>query len=172
MGDWIPRPRIVRITDAGVRFWFGKWARVVYPGWRLDWPAIMDMEVVPVVRQVVQLESQTLFTGDAKTVIAGAVIVFSIEDVHKFLVENFDAEDGIVEVAGHVLRDVIVGKTLDQIQETDGRRSIDKSLVVDASKALALFGVEVETMRLTDFAPARVVNLVGVNLSVDNGSSS
>lgn len=161
LGEWIPRPRIVRLTDGGVRFWFGRWASVVRPGWRLEWPAFMELEIVPVVRQVTQLTPQTLFTKDSKPVIAGAVIVWSIEDVRKYLVENYEAEDSVTEVAGYAVRDAIVGKTLDQIQETDGRSSIDRSLLAEASKALAKFGVKVETMRLTDFAPARVLNLVG-----------
>jgi regulator of protease activity HflC (stomatin/prohibitin superfamily) len=161
LGEWIPRPRIVRLTDGGIRFWFGKWASVVRPGWRLEWPAVMELEIVPVVRQVTQLTPQTLFTRDSRPVIAGAVIVWSIEDVHKYLVENFEAEDSVTEVAGYAVRDAIVGKTLEQIQETDGRRGIDRSLLAEASKALAKFGVKVEVMRLTDFAPARVLNLVG-----------
>jgi regulator of protease activity HflC (stomatin/prohibitin superfamily) len=161
LGEWIPRPRIVRLTDGGVRFWFGRWVSVVQPGWRLEWPAFMELEIVPVVRQVTQLAPQTLFTRDSKPVIAGAVIVWSIEDVRKYLVENYEAEDSVTEVAGYAVRDAIVGKTLDQIQETDGRSSIDRSLLAAASKALAMFGVKVEVMRLTDFAPARVLNLVG-----------
>lgn len=161
LGEWIPRPRIVRLTDGGIRFWFGRWASVVHPGWRLEWPAVMELEIVPVVRQVTQLAPQTLFTRDSKPVIAGAVIVWSIEDVRKYLVENYEAEDSVTEVAGYAVRDAIVGKTLEQIQETDGRSSIDRALLSAASKALAMFGVKVETMRLTDFAPARVLNLVG-----------
>jgi regulator of protease activity HflC (stomatin/prohibitin superfamily) len=161
LGEWIPRPRIVRLTDGGVRFWFGRWASVVQPGWRLEWPAFMELEIVPVVRQVTQLSPQTLFTSDSKPVIAGAVIVWSIDDVRKYLVENYEAEASISEVAGYAVRDAIVSKTLDQIQETDGRKGIDRALLTEASKALTRFGVKVETMRLTDFAPARVLNLVG-----------
>lgn len=163
LGNWIPRPTIVRATEGGVAFWFGKWVKVVQPGWRLNWPALMALEVVPVVRQVIQLRPQTLLTADSKTIIAGAVIVYSINNVRKYLVENFDTEESIAEISGHALRDAVIGKTLAQIQETDGRRSIDRALVVEASKALANFGVNVETMRLTDFAPARVINLVGLN---------
>jgi len=168
LGEWIPRPRIVRLTDAGIRFWFGKWASVVRPGWRLEWPAFMELEVVPVVRQVTQLVPQTLFTKDSRPVIAGAVIVWSIEDVRKYLVENYEAEDSVTEVAGYAVRDAIVGKTLEQIQETDGRRGIDRALLAEASKALVKFGVKVEIMRLTDFAPARVLNLVGAFGSTTN----
>lgn len=161
LGEWIPRPRIVRLTDGGIRFWFGKWASEVRPGWRLEWPALMELDIVTVVRQVTQLSPQTLFTRDSKPVIAAVSIVWSIVDVRKYLVENFEAEDSISEVAGYAVRDAIVGKTLEQIQETDGRKGIDRALLTEASKALDKFGVKVETMRLTDFAPARVLNLVG-----------
>lgn len=162
LGDWLPRPRIVRATEGGVQFWFGSRVRVVKPGWRIDWPALADFEVVPVVRQVIQLEPQTLLTRDGKPVIAGAVVVYSIADVRKYLVENYDADDSLAEVAAHAVRDAVVSKTAEEIQVTDGRRSIDKALTAGARRALAEFGVEVETVRLTDLAPARVLSLVGL----------
>tara|TARA_R110002094_G_scaffold220250_1_gene192789 strand:- start:26517 stop:27068 length:552 start_codon:yes stop_codon:yes gene_type:complete len=164
LAAWIPRPQIVRANEQGIAFWFGKYVRVVKPGYRISWPAIMDLEILPVARQIIQLNPLTLYTKDCKSVIAGAVVVYSITDIRKFLVENHDAEESIVEIAGATLRESIVSKTLEQVQVTDGRASADKTLTKKCAKALADFGVEVETMRLTDFAPTRVLNLVGSDL--------
>lgn len=163
LGSWIPRPEIVRATERGVAFWFGKWVRVVNPGWRLNWPALMELETTPVVRQVLDLEPQTLMTKDGRPVIAGGVVVFKIQDVRAYLVENYDADDAIGEVASAALRDAIVGRSLEEIQETDGRKSIDKRLSSIAQEALTPFGVVVEYVRLTHFAEAQVINYVGAS---------
>jgi len=159
--DWLPRPRIVRLTEGGIQFWFGSRVRVVKPGWRLDWPALADLEIVPTARQTLNLEPQTLMTADNRPVVAGGVVVYRVSDVRCYLVDNVDAEEGIAEAARAALRDAITDETLDQIQETDGRKKINNRLAKAAQGLLTSFGVSVEYVRLTDFSTAQVLNVVG-----------
>lgn len=166
LGDWIPRPRSVRINERGLRFWFGKWVREVQPGWRLEWPALAELDVVSVARDVVDLPAQTLLTRDQREVLAAGIVALEIVDLRKYLIDNHDAERAIVEAASAALRDAIVAKTLDEIQETDGRRAIDKKLTSCATEELADFGVKVRYMRLTDFSTARAINCIGTGTSV------
>jgi regulator of protease activity HflC (stomatin/prohibitin superfamily) len=161
VADWLPRPRIVCLNEGGVQFWFGSRVRVVKPGWRLDWPAIATLEIIPVARQTLNLEPQTLMTSDSHPVVAGGVVVYRVSDVQRFLVSNVDADDGIAEAARAALRDAITDATLAQIQESDGRKKIDRRLADGAQKLLESFGVSVEYVRLTDFSTAQVLNVVG-----------
>ena len=118
--SFIPRFTVVRKTDRGVKFVRGKKVKVLEPGLRWYWPLVTEIEVVNVQRQVLKLPVQTLYTSDEKTVIAGGVVVYSIEDIYKYLVENYDAEDSIAEVAAACLRDIVISKTVKEIQRTPG----------------------------------------------------
>lgn len=161
VADWLPRPRIVCLNEGGVQFWFGSRVRVVKPGWRLDWPAIATLEIIPVARQVLNLEPSTLTTADGHAVIAGGVVIFKVADVRKYLVDNIDADEGIAEAARMALRDAVVGKSFQEIQESDGRKKVDTRLTAAAQATLEPFGVSVERLSLTDFAKAQVLNVVG-----------
>ena len=155
-----PRILVVKANEKGVRFRRGKITKVIFPGVSWYWPLVTEIEIVPIVRQTLNLAAQTLMTKDGKCVIAAGVIVYSITDVIKYIVDNYDAEESIAEIASAALRDVIVEKSLDDIQ-TNSRNTTDKALSKCCKDALAIFGVSVEYARLTDFATARIINLVG-----------
>ncbi len=135
----------------------------VFRGPRIIWwlPCVSDLEIITVVRQVVDLEPQTLMTKDGKPVVAGAVVVYTIEDVSRYLIENHDAERSVAEVAGAALRESIVVRPLAEIQENE-RKKVDNALTRTAGDHLAEFGILVERMRLTDFSTAQIMNYVGV----------
>lgn len=156
----LPRWQLLRSTEAAVRF--GRTGNKTFKGPKLIWwlPCLQDLEIVPVVRQVIDLEPQTLMTADEQTVIAGGVVVYRITDVEKYLVENWDAEQSIQEVACAALREAIVGKKVPEIQEND-RKKVDNDLTRKAKDHLEEFGADVERMRLTSFSKAQIINYVG-----------
>lgn len=160
LGSLFPRWELVRSNEASVVF--GRGGEKVRRGPQIFWwwPCVSDVETVPVVRQVIDLPPQTLMTRDSQTVIAGGVVVYSITDVRKFLVENHDADESAAEVAGAALRDAIVGRDLQEIQ-ANNRQTTDNALTRAARDHLAEFGVEVERMRLTNFSTAQIINYVG-----------
>ena len=160
LGTLLPRWGLVRSTHGGVVF-HRKGERILKGPCIYWWlPCISDSEIVPVRRQVIDLAPQTLTTKDGTPVIAGAVVVYDIQDVRKFLVENTDALESMTEVAGAALRDAVTARTLDEIQKND-RKTTDNALTKSAKDHLAEFGVRIERMRLTDFAPAQIINYVG-----------
>lgn len=160
LGNLLPRWQLLRSTEAGVRF--GRRGNVLLKGPRIVWwlPCVQDLETVPVARQVIDLEPQTLMTSDNQTIIAGGVIVYTITDLEKYLVENYDAESSIEEVACAALRDAIVTKELGEIQKNN-RKTVDNDLTRQAKDHLEEFGIEVERMRLTNFSTAKIINHVG-----------
>lgn len=155
-----PRLFIVRKTEEGIKFKKGEIVIKLGPGLHIYWPLVSEIEVVPVVRQTLNLNSQTLMTQDGITVIASGVVVYTIKNITTYLVENYDAEESIAEVASGSVRDVIVNRTLKDIQE-NSRNTTDRALTKAASEVLDVFGIEVEYLRLTDFAKARIINIVG-----------
>lgn len=165
IGKLIPRLILIRKTEKGIKFMIGGRVREVKPGLVIYWPLITDLEIVAVVRQTLNLPYLTLMTKDKVSVVASGVIVYSIIDTEKYLVENYDAEAAISEVGSASLRDVIVTKTLADIQENN-RNTTENALIREAKDAFASFGIEVEYVRLTDFSTARILNIVTPGSSI------
>jgi regulator of protease activity HflC (stomatin/prohibitin superfamily) len=155
-----PHLIIVKKIEGGVKFVRGKHVKILKPGLRWYWPLVTEQEVVPVVRQVTNLSTQTLMTKDGKTVIASAVIVYRVSDIEAFLVENHDADEAIGEVAIAALRDAIADEDLEDLRK-NFRNKIDTRLTKEVMGSLKPFGVEVESVRLTSFAPATTFSIIG-----------
>jgi len=155
--SWLPHLLLVRKTERAVKF-IRAGTREVGPGLHLWWPITTQVEVRAVVRQVLGLGSQTLTTKDGQAVVADGLLVFSIKDLHAFLVENWNAEDSLGEVGQAGIRKAIVNMDFAAVQ--GAMADVDNRLTKEAQKLLESFGVDVELMRLTSFARAHVVNLV------------
>src|SRR5687767_7625993 len=113
LGAWFPRWVIVRRREKLVKFRpgspvlvyepkAGRASRIVF-----YWPAFTEVLPVFVGRQTLSLPPQTLTTKDGASVVATGVVVFTIEDVERYLVENWDSDEAIAEVAGAALRKAI-----------------------------------------------------------------
>jgi regulator of protease activity HflC (stomatin/prohibitin superfamily) len=158
--SFIPRPMVVRATHKAVKFKRGK-AKIIDAGWRWWWPLTTEIETHPVVSQPLDLPPQTLMTKDGQSVVVGGVALFRIVNLMAYAVENYDSDEAMIEVAGSAIRDAVVGKTLEQLQEADGRKAINKTLEAQGQRELSRFGVEVEYFKLTDLSICRVLNIVG-----------
>lgn len=154
LANIVPRLVLIRATHGAVKFVRAKTVKIG-PGLHVFWPITTEIEIVPVVRQVLNLDQQVLETKDGKTVIADGVVVYVVIDLHKFLVENFNADDNLKELAGAALRDAILSLTFEEINS--GRVKLDHRLTKRAREALENFGVEVESMKLQSFAQGHVL---------------
>lgn len=163
--SFVPRPIIVRATHKAVKFKWGK-AKVIEPGWRWWWPLTTEMDTHVVVSQPLDLPPQTLMTKDGKSVVVGGVALYRVKDLYAYAVENHDADEAMIEVAGSAIRDAVVSKDLKELQESDGRKAINKTLESLAHKELARYGVTVDYFKLTDLSVCRVFNHVGGSTAV------
>ena len=159
IGKIIPRLVLVKKTEKGIKFTMTGKTKKVSPGLILYWPIITHLEVVAIVRQTLNLPCLTLMTKNEEPVVASGVIVYNIIDVEKYLVENFDAEVSISEVGSAALRDVIITRTLQEVQQNN-RNSIENALLKEAKLAFETFGIQVEYVRLTDYSKAKILNIV------------
>lgn len=165
-GAFVPRWTLVRATEGAVKFLPGGRTCVLGPGIHWYWPATTELETVAVVRQVADCQPQTLMTKDDEAVYVSGLVIYRITDLYAYMVDNYDAGDNLNDVLQTAIRSTIVNRTFVQIQEA--RANVDTFLTHEAQKALAEFGIEVEAVRLTDFAKARVTNMVGTGLATIN----
>jgi len=153
-------PRIVHIhaTHKGVMFTRSK-AKPINPGLHLYWPVWSKPEIYPVRRQTINLTPQTLVTKDRVTVIASVTVVYEITDIEKALVETYDLQDTISDVAQIGVKQVLTVRTFDEVQID--QRAVDKSLTGCIRRQLSPYGISVRRAFLSDFAISRVFRIVG-----------
>lgn len=161
--NWLPRLVHVRAGYQAIRYVRSR-AEVLEPGLHIYWPITTQVQAYPVARQVLDLPTQTVmvycdYEECAIPVVVGGVVTYSIADLHAFLVENYDADESLGELARSGVRKSVTDSTVQQINE--GRVKVDKSLRRAVQKAVEGLGVEIESAKLTTFAPTQALSLFG-----------
>jgi regulator of protease activity HflC (stomatin/prohibitin superfamily) len=161
---FVPHIVHVRATHAGVKFVRAK-TRVIGPGIHWYWPLVTYPFIYPTVRQVLPLEQQLVRTKDGRTVVVDGVVVYFISNIETFLVDNYEAEASLTEVALAGIRAAILDLTLDEI--FSGRVKLDKRLTKEVGESLEEYGVTVEFAKLQSCAEGAVLihagNMIGVS---------
>lgn len=145
----IPGVVHVEATDRGVRV-TKEHVVELEPGWHFYHRRLQTVYTANVRRQTIALPDQLLTTHDRKRVRVGGLLVYHVTDVTKFLIENDDAAEGLVEMAGHALREVVIdGDFADMQKKREQKRD---ELTRSAQEMLGQYGVRVEYLRLSTFA--------------------
>lgn len=124
------------------------------------WPAVTDLNVVPVARQANNLQSQAIVTIDGKVFVVAGMIVYEISDVQTLVCGVYDPDDTVRDIALAAIHDACVKYSGDELLEADRSGRLNTSMKKEAVKQLADYGVRVLKMQLTDLSPARVLRLV------------
>lgn len=157
VGALIPKWELLPPTHGGVKFKPGEKVQVLKPGriywW---WPATTEVSIIPIKRQTMTF-TQHLTTKDDYTVLVSTVIVYTVEDVQKALVETYDFEDTIGEVAQKLVIKPIMSRDFEQIcadmaESNDMRNEVTRN----ARSLLSDYGVKVEDGYVSDFVETKV----------------
>jgi len=154
---WVPHFGRLHLFEAGVKV-SGARFRVLKPGFYLWLPHFTNIYIENVVRKVIELPEQLLTTADGVRVRAGGLLVFTIEKVEVWMLENDDADHGLFNEAARILRDWVRSRDFEDVQEMDD--SDQDELTMRAADAVELdFGVDVRMLGLTSFAKTGAYDL-------------
>ena len=167
--DWlvsyVPSLIVVDKKSAGIKYPGGARHVVMNPGMHMHVPATTPYDVIPVVRQRLEIESQALTTKDGKSIYVDGMIIFSIHNIAQFIVENYDAMDSLSEIALGAIGDLVSDMTWAKIKSE--RHEFNKKLRAAVSGELRKdFGVTVEKVRLKSSTEAKVLHHVGEGMGL------
>jgi len=170
----IPRIGICKSNEAGVKYVRGSVVKVIEPGMYVHWPITTIVETESTARQTAILESQTLTTSDDHTVTVSGVLVYYINDIMKALVDTEDIDDTLGDIAMTAQTDAVISRTFEAAKTEIVGLDSNKELTVACRKALAPFGIRVQSYTITNFAETIAYQVMGVpqeiTLNVDDGS--
>lgn len=146
---------IVPATHEGVAFVWGRHVKKWGAGLHWYWPVATQYKTIAVVRQTQLIQSKVVMTSDLKTVIAGALVTYYVDDVVAALAKIADLASDVMERSQGAIYEVIGAHSLAEIQAD--RMSFKDKLTARVGEALNGYGVQVIQVQLTEFAPARAL---------------
>ena len=134
--------------ERGIKFTFGKFSKIMLPGWRLVIPVFQSYKKIDIRTKAVDVPSQEAITKDNVSVQINAVIYYKIFDASKAIlaVENFYYAVG--QLAQTTMRNVVGSVTLDELLAERDKISDEICKIIDT--ATDPWGIKVENVELKD----------------------
>lgn len=157
VGELVPRWELLEPTEGGVKFKPGGKIEKLTPGYIYWWwPATTQIVTIETKRQPLTF-GQRLTTKDGVPVQLNTVIVFTIVDVIKALVETKDFEDTVVEVAQKLTLKPIMSRSFEKICEDMAESNDMRNEITRGARALLSdYGVNVLDGYVSDFTETTV----------------
>jgi regulator of protease activity HflC (stomatin/prohibitin superfamily) len=152
---------IINQQNKGLRLRFGKYHEILEPGIHFKVPFFDGVFEQHVMWTTHSMPSQSLTTKDSKDVVVKGIIKYRIADYKTYTLEVWDATDAISDMTQGIIFDIVKNKTWDELQHEDLKNSITKKARLEAKR----WGIEIETVTLSDLAKIRSIRLLN-----DNGS--
>ncbi len=136
--------------ERGILFAFGKFKKILNPGWTVVFPIIQSYQKVDIRTKAVDVPEQEAITKDNVSIKINAVIYYKIFDAGKAICEVEDFYYAVGQLAQTTMRNVVGSVTLDELLTEREKISSEICAVID--KATDPWGIKVENVELKDVA--------------------
>ena len=142
--------RQVNEYERGVKFRFGKFAKILNPGWNLILPVIESMKKVDIRTKAVDVPEQDAITKDNVSIRINAVLYYKIFDASKAIIAVEDYRYAVAQLAQTTMRNAVGAVSLDELLAERDKISEEICKIVD--EATDSWGIKVENVELKDVA--------------------
>ncbi len=142
--------RQINQYERGVLFTFGKFSKILNPGWNIVLPIIQSYSKVDIRTKVIDVPEQETITKDNVSVRINAVIYFSVFDASKAILEVEDFRYAISQLAQTTMRNAVGTVTLDELLSSREKISSEICKIID--EATDPWGIKVQNVELKDVA--------------------
>ena len=155
--EWLIPWVVIDAYEQGVVLRLGKFHRVVNPGFNFIWPLGFEaVKYETVVRQTAYLEVQSLTTRDGKPVCVSAIVIFTISDIRKFLLDIDDGEDDMTNMVYGIISDCVEETDWLKIKKAPFNNRV---LKLAQEQCNSYCGVDVIAIKWSDKVVARNIRL-------------
>ncbi len=142
--------RQVNQYQRGVKLMFGRFHKLVQPGWRIVIPVIQSMSKVDIRIKAVEVPYQDAITKDNVSCKINAVIYYRVVDAGKAVLEVENFWNAVSQLAQTTMRNVVGELSLDELlSDRDQASNRIKELVATHTAA---WGIEVQSVELKDIS--------------------
>ena len=151
--------RQVSEYERGIKFVFGKFKKVLNPGWHIIIPIFQSYQKIDVRVKVIDVPEQDAITKDNVSIKINAVLYFSIFDAKKAMLSVENCHYAVTQLAQTTMRNLVGSVTLDELLSDRERISNEICTIVD--KATDEWGVKIQNVELKDVAlPAEMQRVI------------
>lgn len=140
--------RQVNQYERGVKFTFGRFTRIMDPGWRLVFPIIQFYKKVDMRLKAVDVPDQKAITRDNVSVNVNAVIYYSVFSAELAILQIEDFQYAISQYAQTTMRNIVGEATLDELLANRDKIADRIREIVD--KETDAWGLKVHNVELKD----------------------
>ena len=142
--------RQINQYERGVLFAFGKFVKILDPGWRIILPVVQSMRKIDIRTKVVDVAEQDAITKDNISVRINAVLYFKIFDASKAIIEVEDYHYATSQLSQTTMRNIVGSVTLDELL-TD-RDKVSEKICRIVDELTDPWGIKVENVELKDIS--------------------
>lgn len=145
--------------ERGILFAFGKFKKILEPGWHVVLPIFFSYKKVDVRTKAVDVPEQEAITKDNVSIKINAVLYYKIFDASKSVlaVQNFNY--AVSQLAQTTMRNIVGSVSLDELLSEREKISTEICNIVD--KETDPWGIKVENVELKDIAlPAEMKRVI------------
>ena len=136
--------------ERGILFTFGKYSRILNPGWNIVLPIVKSFKKVDIRTKAVDVPEQDAITKDNVSVRINAVIYYKVFDASKAILAVQDYYYAVGQLAQTTMRNAVGAVTLDELLTEREKISANICQIID--EATDPWGIKVENVELKDIA--------------------
>jgi len=140
--------RQINQYERGVKFMFGKYHKLMNPGWRLVFPVIQTYQKIDLRTKAVDVPDQNAITKDNVPVNVNAVIYYKVNAADKAILEIESYQYAIMQYAQTTMRNVVGEVTLDELLAS--RDKVADRIEQLVEKVTTAWGIDVSSVELKD----------------------
>ncbi|MCH5166595.1 MAG: slipin family protein [Erysipelotrichales bacterium] len=134
--------------ERGILFQFGKYKKIMNPGWNIVLPIIQSYQKVDIRTKAVDVPEQDAITKDNVSVRINAVIYYKIFDASKAVIAVERYQYAVSQLAQTTMRNAVGAISLDELLSERDKISTEICNIIDA--ATDPWGIKVENVELKD----------------------
>lgn len=134
--------------ERGILFRFGKYKKILNPGWNIVLPIIESYAKVDIRTKAVDVPEQDAITKDNVSIRINAVIYYKVFDAAKAIIEVERFQYAVSQLAQTTMRNVVGSVSLDELLSERDKISSEICNVIDS--ATDPWGIKVENVELKD----------------------
>ncbi len=134
--------------ERGILFQFGKYKKILNPGWNLVLPIIESYQKVDIRTKAVDVPEQDAITKDNVSVRINAVIYYKIFDASKAVIAVERYQYAVSQLAQTTMRNAVGAVSLDDLLGERDKISTEICKIID--EATDPWGIKVENVELKD----------------------
>lgn len=152
--------------ERGVKFSFGKYTKMMEPGWRIVLPVVQSFKKVDMRTKAVDVPDQEGITKDNISVRVNAVIYYKVSSAEKSLLEVEDFYYAVSQLAQTTMRNVVGQVDLDEL--LSNREQISTKIRTIIDEITDKWGIEVESVELKDITlPEGMKRVIGMQAEAE-----